>query len=146
MPNTAHSEIADYVVALLAAGLTVDGHVKRGRGKPLSENVQRAVRVSLESADPSPGPILYHPTDWATFLVVQHYGRAVGEAAGEKAADALFFDVNALIVADPDLGGRVMEVSDPRISWESDDADAKLGCVVAVYELKHRTRFRALTA
>lgn len=67
-----------------------------------------------------------------------------GEAAFDQ-ADQLLVAAHAALLADPNLGGLALGISDVDCDWETEDADAGAVALPAQHEIRYRTYARDLT-
>lgn len=68
-----------------------------------------------------------------------------GEAAFDQ-ADQLLVAAHAALLADPNLGGLALGISEVDCDWEAEDADAGAVALPARYEIRYRTYARDLTS
>lgn len=110
---------------------------------PLPETVDEAVVVSFLGSTPS-APLLGSPVDWSTRLRIECYVRADSRTPAGRASRELHRRVYVRLQVDPSLGGLASDMSEPTIASDTDRSSTELGCVVAEYEITHRTAARTL--
>lgn len=147
MTTDAHNAVVQAVIStLLATPALASGNIYRGRRRAISKNVELGIAVRFGASDPSRGAIKGAPIDWTTTVLVECYARTTGTESADEAALALHADAYARLNTDPSLGGVVDDLLPPSLDVSEEDRDEQLGCVIAGYQLRHRTAENTLQA
>ena len=111
----------------------------------LGEAVQQAVSLSLTNTDPNgPAPILGHPQDWISTLVIECYARRDERSSSGRASRLLASSVYHRLMADPTLGGACDDLRQPTLATEINVTNTRIGRTTVSIPVWHRTRDRSL--
>lgn len=141
---TVFANIVTAVVAVLSAGTPVSPNIFRARMRPIAAQHDTAVVVRLGPALPERGDIGGAPVDFTTALAVECYARSA-TTTPDLAADALLEAVYARLMADPSLGGTVMDINLTGIDPDFDEAIEKTACITLQLSVRHRASSTTLT-
>lgn len=147
MSNSQHQTIVTAAVALLTAGTPLcGGRVYEGREYHLASTDASQIRVFLDESIPSAREITGAPVDWTTTVVnVIKSRRTSGATSAEQAADAIWVDVWARVMADQSLGGLVAMLDPQAVIRDRDEADTDLAVFTWRYIVQHRTSSNVIT-
>lgn len=129
--------------ALAKAPALAGGRVFVNRLRPLAASDATAVVVRLEGARGRESVL--GARDWTTLIAVECYGRTVGAATAEAAADALVAAAWQRLAAlqAPNLG--LMEIGvEAEIDWLRDTDATTEVCAVIRLTATHRTPYESL--
>lgn len=110
----------------------------------LSEETMEAVGVRLEASEPDRLVGRGSPITWRSLVVIDCYARADGRSDSARpsqgrASRALHARVYARLMADQTLAGALIDLGQPSLRSDQDQADTRLGCCIATYPVLHRT-------
>ncbi|MDO8778101.1 MAG: hypothetical protein Q7K57_57165 [Burkholderiaceae bacterium] len=134
---TVFAAIVTAIVASLSAGPAVSANVYRARLRPLAASVSTAVVVRLASANPERFDIGGAPVDFTTQIAVECYARSITTTA-DLAADALLESVYARLMADPSLGGTVMDINLAGVNFDFDADAEQFAAITLTLDVRHR--------
>lgn len=146
----AHDTLIDAVLTSLrrspAVCAIVDEDIDLDR---LDEGTLEAIGVTLDSSDPGRPALRGAPVTWRSVVVLECYARADGRSDGARpsvgrASRALHARAYERLMADPSLGGVAIDLNEPSIRGDRDQADTRLGCCIAAYPVLHRTQAHSL--
>jgi hypothetical protein len=142
---SAHNDIVAAVKAQLLVVPAITPKVHRGRKRPIGADVAQAINVRFSGATPgAPGPMMGSPVDWVTVVIVECYARASAAQSGDEAALLLHTQAHDRLMSDPTLGGLADDVLPPTMQADDEELDETLGCLIAAYQVVHRTAARTL--
>ena len=137
------STIIDQVVTAMLAALqsapAVSAQIGRINLRPVAQATNQAVVVrplGAEARDAS--NISHYPTSWATAIAVECYARSTGATAPDQSVDALLEAVYARLMADPTLGGVVVDLQAQSLSYDFDADGDKTACATLVFTALQR--------
>lgn len=141
----AHAHLVDLIEAhLTGAPAVAGGQVGRFRTRAVSADAPQAVNVRLGRSVPQPLAGYGAPVDYDTQLVVECLGRARGNGGTgndtDTAAGQVLQDAHSRIAANAaalDAAGFSITLA-PSLQWAQDDADERIGVVIAIYNVQHR--------
>jgi hypothetical protein len=143
MSGSLHFQAMDAAIAMLnaAAPVLADGGVVDGprQERPLPEQFNAQIYVSLDYAKPNRAELQGQPDDWLTRLRLECAARSTAALRGPRASDALAVRVYALLACDPSLGGLAMDLIPVGLAWDAAGADTPLGVTQVLFDIKHRT-------
>lgn len=133
--------------ALMLAPAVASGHVGRHRSRPVGADVPQAVNLRLGRSVPDPMAGVGAPINYETQLVIECLGRAKGPAETDEAAGQVLQDTHTRIAANAaDLAQAGYSILlAPTLQWDQDDADDRIGVVIAIYPVLHRTSSETLS-
>lgn len=132
---SAFSTIVAAVVALLnVAPAVASGNITRASERDVAQTATTAVAVRIESAEPE--RIVIKSLDWSSVIAIDVYAR--GDAP-DSVADPILAAIYARIMADPTLGGTVIDCQPQAITWDYAAADTDLCVCTARFAVQHRT-------
>lgn len=105
MSNSKHLQLRAAVATALAG--VAEGRVYQNRSFTLATGVESQVHVNFRQADPDK-EVMYasHPVDWTTTIEVVILTRKIADQEAADAADAIWVDAFAAVMADQTLGGK----------------------------------------
>lgn len=144
----AHDLIIDRILsALRQAPALAGGHINEEHSRMQGEDVDQYIVVRWSGSDPATSTIKAAPIDWTTGVTIEcAVRRDDRDASTGRASRALHAQVYARLMADPSLGGAAFDVLDPRLTSDPAELDTNYGCVIAQYQVLHRTSSRTLEA
>lgn len=149
MPQSKHLQTRDAVAAAIAAARpALDGGVHTNRNFLLATGVMAQVHVNLAGSDPQgDDPVITGaPRDWSTDLEVVILTRKDNGVEAADAADAIWVDAYAAVMADQSLGGLAWELVPGRVDVESEEADTSVCRLTWNLAVHHRTTNNVLTS
>lgn len=146
---TAFVDIAEAIKGrLLQAPQIVGDRVERSRQAALKKGwrngiVVRLVRTRAQLAGVGPGA----PKDWGTLYGVECFARADADSVGEDAVDAVLAAAYERL-AGATLGLPALEdvMSEPEITWDTDEGETQTCRATFIVRVSHRTTAAGLTA
>lgn len=126
---------------LVAVPAVAGGHVGRHRTRPVGADVPQAVNMRLARSLPQPLAGLGAPVDYETQLVLECLGRAKNQTETDAAAGEVLQAAHSRIAANVaalEQAGYSIVMA-PTLQWDQDDADERIGVVIAIYTVLHRT-------
>lgn len=124
------SVISEAVQAMLDALAGVAPQVDRVRLRPLKATTTTAVVVRPEGADVlQASDFSGVPLLWEAQILVDCYAKTTSATAADLAVDALAEQVYARLMADPTLGGAVVQLRPSRASYDFDVQGDLTACV-----------------
>lgn len=144
MATSAHLAIRDAVAALFTAAPAM-APVYENRGYPLATGVPAQVQVYRNEAVPAADFLTGHPIDWQTELSVVFKARRVPGTGAEAAADALFTEGWARVMANQQLGGLAQQLTAGPVSFDQDEADTEVVAITWRLTVTHRTQANVIT-
>jgi hypothetical protein len=142
MTTLAQTELLTQVVAVLQAGAALcDGGVHRSRTRRIPEGVTGLVVARLKRSTPAEASAIQGgPIDYTTFIAIEAYGIAGTSLAADEKADELFQACTARLMADPSLGGLLLDLLPPQLSWDDDDTtERSQSAITGLFPALHRT-------
>lgn len=130
--TTKREDILQAIAAALGAITGVTG-VHRSREDALSR--EEAPAIVVRWIEDRPKQIVHARTDSDLTIEIDVYTRG---AVPDQLADPICEQVHAIIMADPTLGGRCIDVSDDQTSFEGADADACAGWITQRFVVWYR--------
>lgn len=103
-----------------------------------------AISVSLTASDPDRTVLRGHPVYWSTNVVLECFARKDGRLQAGRASRQLHQRAYARLMADPSLGGVLVDLLEPSLATDPEQADTRLGVTTATYTAVHRTAARTL--
>jgi hypothetical protein len=86
-----------------------------------------------------------NPVDWSTRIRLECYARVDGRGVTSgRASRQLHAQCYARRMADHTLGGAAIDISEPSLQADADRSSDEVGCLVAEYDITHRTAARTL--
>lgn len=144
MSNSAHLALRDAAVAAMLASMALAGvPVAPNRRRPMAQNVDRQINVSLGESKVLESPI--GMSNWATRLHVECTARQDITDSAETRADALFTAAFGVLMASGSFAAG-MSCRAVAALWAEDETDATVTAVHGVFEVWHRTTFDAIAA
>lgn len=142
--TTALATIVGTIVSTLSAATAVSSQIYRARMRPMAAQHTDAVVVRILSATPERMELSGAPIDFTTQIAVECYARSA-TTTPDLAADTLLANVYAKLMADPSLGGTVMDLNLTGIDYDFDaDADNTV-CITLMLQVRHRASSTTLT-
>lgn len=128
------------IVALLQAAPAVAPVVGRVRMRPMAQSgttqvVVRPVDSQVQEASMTSG----YPITWDTRLGVECYARAAAGQAPDVAVDSLVEAVYARLMADPTLGGAVIQLQPQALSYDFDADGDNTVCATFILSARQRS-------
>lgn len=112
---------------------------------PVPEEMDDAVIVSFLGSAPDRVVMRGNPVDWTTRFRLECYARRDGRVTtAGRASRQLHARCYARLMADDTLSGQVIEIGEPTLQADADRSSDEVGCLVAEYDIKHRTAARTL--
>jgi hypothetical protein len=135
-------------VAALLAGLSVDGGVHQDREFALPTDKVAQLHVNFSLSQPLSPDLVFtsHPRDWRTEIELVILARKSGAVEAADAADALWVDAYAAVMADQTLGGLAWEMLPGEASNAPDQADTSVCRLTWTVIVHHRTSNDTLTS
>jgi hypothetical protein len=143
----AHAHLVDLIEAhLTGAPAVAGGQVGRFRTRAVSADTPQAVNVRLGRSVPQPLAGYGAPVDYDTQLVLECLGRARGNGGAgtdtdtDTVAGQVLQEAHSRIAANAaalDAAGFSITLA-PSLQWAQDDADERIGVVIAIYNVQHR--------
>lgn len=142
----AHDRIVDAVVlALTADPALAQGHVAEDVDyDSLPEGVEQSIVVVFVGSTPEGGAIKGAPVDWLTSVQLRCQARRDSALTGARASRVLHAQAYARLMADPSLGGLAFDIDPPQIQSDMQRVDTRVGCIDALYVIRHRTQEHTL--
>lgn len=138
MTQTTHMLVRDALIAvLLSAPALAGSRVVGNRRRPMAAQDPSQIYVYLESS--AAELFVIGTMRWSTRIRVECAARATAGASAEDAADALGQAAYARIMADPSLGGAVIDTEPIALAWSEDEADTTLAVHQQIWSLTHTT-------
>lgn len=109
----------------------------RSRVEPLSRNQSPAIIIEPISDTPDV-PDVVGRINWRLTVRVSVYVRA---NAPDQAADPIVQSAYALMMADPTIGGRALDLKPTSVSFELVEADVPAGVISNDFEVIYQTSF-----
>jgi hypothetical protein len=142
--TTAQRQKLLLVKQVLIDASVAGGRVFTQRTRAINEESPNAVVVRLATSQCQLSSVQGGPTDWATLVLIESYGRMIG-GEPDEASDQIVEAVFSALDFDPTLGGQVEEIAPLDVSWDEDQLDTSLACITAKFVITHRTEGRKLT-
>ena len=139
--------LAALEAALLAAPAVAGGEVARSRSAPVKATAAQAVRLRLLSADPEPLSGYLAPADCTTRVAVECLGRVDSTGDADEAAGQVLQAVHTRLAANAaalEAAGFSLQLY-PQLRWDQEDADERIGVVIAIYTVTHRVHTEDLS-
>jgi hypothetical protein len=134
------------LAALNGAPAIAQGNISEERTRPLGQNVNEAVIVRFAGSTPNRNS-MGAGIDWTTTVNIEHHARGDARTPSGRASRILTGIVFARLMADPSLGGVLMDLRPPRLAADqSQSLDDEMGCVIAQYTALHRSASNTLEA
>lgn len=142
----AHDAIVAAVTARLRQAPAIAADIlEEAEVDPVPESMDAAVVVAFVGSSPLRVVMRGNPVDWSTRVRIECYARADGRSlAAGRASRALHAQVYARLMADHTLGGAAIDISEPTLQADPDRSSTEVGCLVAEYDITHRTAARTL--
>lgn len=137
----AHQLLMDALMAsLVAAPAVAGGNIQRHRTRPVADGVQQAVSLRVLGSTPQPLAGLGAPIDWITRIGIECIGRAGTDSTADQAAGPVLQAVHTRLCTDSALASAGFDLFPwPELSWDQEDLDERIGAVIAIYTVRHRT-------
>jgi hypothetical protein len=137
----AHQQLMDALMASLSASPAVaGGNIHRHRTRPVADGVAQSVSLRVLSSTPQPLVGMHAPIDWITRIGVECVGRAAADSTADQAAGPVLQAVHGRLCSDAALAGAGFDLMPwPELSWDQEDLDERIGAVIAIYTVRHRT-------
>lgn len=148
----AHEVVISAALAKLQALPELADEIIRGRGRPVSDDVETSLRLRFGGSAPARGAIRGAPIDWLTTIVFESHARGSADVPngdnvpGEQAALALHQAAWERLFSDPTLGGVVMDMEPGPVDVDDDEMDSPIACVRSAVRVLHRTAAYSLEA
>jgi hypothetical protein len=139
--TTIREQILAAIVTTLAGTAGVGSRIYRSRVDPVSRAESPALIVEPMNDVPSQNtslPTLDHMLTVRVLVIVR-------DAIPDQAADSIIESLHAKLMADPTLGGLVMDIKEAPTDFELEPADLPSGVIQCMYEVQYRTRVNDLT-
>ena len=138
MMPTAFAQIVSAIIDALKAAPPVCPVIDRARSTLIAEQLDKAVSVQWDAAQPEAGTISGAPMDWQTRISVEVFASSVKEP-GDLAVDGLLSAVAERLGRDTTLGGLIADLRITGLVAENDSKGKKTGWVRLTYIADHRT-------
>jgi hypothetical protein len=142
MANSKHRAIGSYIAALMNASTALAGGFifeNRDYSLPTDRSAQLHVNVSASMPlDPGMAGIS-SPIDYETTIELTVLTRRADGVEASAAADAIWTDAYARVMADRTLGGLVWALDPGEMNSEPDEADTSLTRLTWLIKVSHRT-------
>lgn len=137
----AHQLLMDALVASLSAAPAIaGGNIQRHRTRPVADGVAQAVSLRVLGSTPQPLAGMGAPIDWSTRIGIECVGRAGVDSTADQAAGPVLQAVHSRLCADAALPAAGFDLMPwPELSWDQEDTDERIGAVIAIYTVRHRT-------
>lgn len=124
MAQSKHRAIRAAVAALLTADTPLaGGRVFQNRAYDLAEGIADQVHVNFAGSEPERVAIKGAPISWETELEIVVKARAQGGITADDAADALWVEIYARVMAAQALGGLAAGLDPGAVDIDSAEAD-----------------------
>lgn len=135
--TTRRESILTALATALASVSGVNGRVYRSRVEPIARNESPAVIIE-PTQDQADVPDVIGRINWRMTVRVTVYVRA---NVPDQAADPIVQSLYALVLADPTVGGRALDVKPVSVNFESLEADVPAGIVTSDFEVLYQTSY-----
>ena len=143
-----HDAVMDALdTALSAAPVLFDGGVSRNRGRALPEAFTSAVNIRIIRSDPEGYAGVGAPIDWVTRVGFECIAKVKAPSAPDGGASAVLAAVHTRLTASSstfEQSGFEFDPA-PTLQWDQDDSDERIGAVIAIYNVRHRTNSTTLS-
>ncbi len=141
---TGHDALISAILARLqAAPVLADVIAEEIDQEALHEQAATSISVAMVNSVPGDGAI-GAPVDWETSITIEHHARFDGRTAAGRLSRGLHQLVYQRLKTDASFGGLAYEMAEPRLTSDSDQADSRLGCLIAEYSFRHRSAWSTL--
>lgn len=142
----AHDHIVDAILAALRQSPAVTtGLIDEDIDiAAIPEGCDEAVSVSLTASDPGRSVLRDHPVQWTSTVLLECFARKDGRTLAGRASRALHQRAYERLMQDPSLGGVLIDLLEPGLVTDPEQADTRLGVTTATYTAVHRTAARSL--
>jgi hypothetical protein len=145
MAQSQQAAIRAAVAALMHAGTPLcGGRIHENRAFQLPQGAAAQLHVNYRQSDPERIAFGGNPIDWTTEIELVIKTRAVGGVTAEDAADAIWVDAFARLMADQSLGGLVSDLQPGTAAAEDDQADTGTCRLTWSFTVQHRTEQNSL--
>lgn len=138
MMPTAFAQIITAIIDALKAAPPVCPVIDRARSTLIAEQLDKAVSVQWDAAQPEASTISGAPMDWQTRISIEVFASSVKES-GDLAVDPLLSAVAERLSRDITLGGLIGDLRITGLEAENDSKGKKTGWVRLTYIADHRT-------
>lgn len=138
--------IGRFIAALLAAPALASGNVFEEETESQPEDLAEYVVVRFGDSTPDRGTIKDAPVYWTTTVTLECHARRDERGASGRASRRLHLECYGRLMADPSLGGAVIDLRPPRLTSDQEKSTTELGCFVGQYIALHRTTARTMEA
>ena len=141
---SAFATIVGALLANLLAAPAVSPNLYRARLRPLPDTASDAVVVRLIDAAPERNTLAGQPIDMTTQVAIECYAKSSTWSA-DLAVDTLMQSVYTRLMADPTLGGTVMDINLTGLQFGFDAEAEAFACATLTLDVRHRTSGLTLT-
>lgn len=134
----AFNQVVDAFVAKLEEAPAVCNVILNSDDRPVADDVNEAVNVFFDVAQPQPLTISGAPIDWVTRVTVDCFARSK-VLTGRKAPSELAKKVFERLAVDPTLGNDGWFIGYPSIETDTDAQSQRVGMIRLTYRVEHRT-------
>lgn len=142
----AHDRVIDAILAALRASPAVTvGLIDEDIDlAAIPEACDEAIGVSLTASDPDRTVLRDHPVQWSSTVLVECFARTDGRTTAGRASRQLHQRAYERLMTDPSLGGVLVDLLEPGLTTDPEQADTRLGVTTATYTAVHRTAARSM--
>lgn len=143
--NSKHLQIRAAVAAAIAT--VAEQRVVQNRDFTLAKGVDSQVHVNFRGSDPDKVSMSLagHPIDWSTEIEIQVLARKIADQEASDAADAIWAQLFALVMADQTLAGKADYLEPGSVDVEDAEGDTSTCRLTWTLTVRHRTDSNSIT-